>query len=582
VRRAASLVFLGAVLAGCGAPPPERVPGANVVVIGIDTLRADHLGCYGYRRPTSPRLDALAREAVLFETAVSPSPWTLPAFASIFTGLLPSSHRAGEGKQLNVSRLDPARATLATVLHEAGWRTGSFVSNGYVGRDVGLAEGFDEHREAMQSAGAAAQAIAWLQAHAQERFFVFLHIVDPHQPYAPPAEDAAPFLDPRYTGPVGASFSGFGDPTWSDADRRRVVDLYDGEVHFADGLVGRVLDTLASLGVADRTLVVVVSDHGEELFEHRLIGHGHTLYDELLRVPLIVRWPGGGLHRRVAPQVRAMDVFPTVLDALALPVPDGLDGVSLLPLLHGGRASPETETAFAEYLIVDPERKAIRRDGLKLILDPASGAASLFDLRADPTEQRDVASTRPAETAELRARLEHRLRATLEGFHLLVRGGTAAHRVTAQLRTATRFTDVGLYNPEPEDHYTVSPDGRVLDVDLDVAARAHRPFFGVDVDDDDGVHFRTADGADVEVTLRADGAPATLALGADGAAADGAPPWRFAPGDSRLAVPFPAVPAASADGALRAALVVVHRPVPPLATLDAKTRENLRALGYVD
>jgi arylsulfatase A-like enzyme len=257
------MLVLAVVLAGCGAPPPERVAGANVVLIGIDTLRADHLGCYGYRRPTSPRLDALARQAVLFETAVTQSPWTLPAFASIFTGLLPSSHRAGEGKQLNVSRLDPARETLATILHRAGYRTGSFVSNGYVGRDVGMAEGFDEHREAMQAAGAAAQAVGWLEAHGAERFFVFLHIVDPHQPYAPPAEHAAPFLDPAYTGPIGTSFSGFAQPGWDDADRRRVIDLYDGEVHFADSLVGRVVDTLTTLGVLDRTLVVVTSDHGE-------------------------------------------------------------------------------------------------------------------------------------------------------------------------------------------------------------------------------------------------------------------------------------------------------------------------------
>jgi hypothetical protein len=299
-------------------------------------------------------------------------------------------------------------------------------------------------------------------------------------------------------------------------------------------------------------------------------------------VPLLVRWPGGRPQRRVAAQVRTMDVFPTVLDALALPS-GGLDGVSLLPLVHGGRARARRPRRRSPSISSSTrERKAVG-GRMKMILDPASGAASLFDLRADPTEQRDVAAAR--RPTRLRARLEHRLRATLEGFHLLVRGGRDLPPAHGRLRTATGFRDVGLYNPEGADRFTLSADGRVLEVELDVAGRVHRPFFGVDVDDDDGVDFRSADGAEVEMAIRMDDAPLPadrLALGADGASSAGAGPWRFAPGDARLGVPFPIVPAAAEDGALRAALFAVHRPPPPVATLDVKTRENLRALGYID
>jgi arylsulfatase A-like enzyme len=583
MRMALSTILL--LLSACGTPPPEHFPGANVVLIGIDTLRADHLGCYGYRRPTSPRLDGLARDSVVFTTAISQAPWTLPAFASIFTGLLPSSHRAGEGKQLNVSSLDPSHDTLATVLKRAGYRTGSFVSNGYVGKDVGMAAGFDDFGAKMLAIGAAEGAVEWLRAHGRERFFLFLHIVDPHQPYSPSPEHAAPFLDASYRGPVGTSFAGWANPSWNDADRRRVIDLYDGEVHFADSLVGRVVDTLAALGVTQKTIVVVTSDHGEELFEHGGIGHGHTLFDELLHVPLIVHLPEGRPRGQIAHQVRSMDLFPTLLDALGLPVPAGLDAVSLLPMMRGEPPNPETETALAEYVVVEPERKAIRQRDRKLILDPAAGSATLFDLSADPHEQQDIAAKSPERTAELRARLEHRLLTSVEGFHLLVRGGREAHRLTAALRTSGRFQNVGLYNPEADDRYTLSEDGRGLEVVLAVGARTHRPLFNQDVDDEDGVHFRIAEGAAVEVTLQLDGAPmpsSQVAVGASGEASAGPPPWRLDAGDARLVVPFPRLPAATDDGTLHVALLFVRRPPPPLATMDEKTRESLRALGYIE
>ena len=577
----AALLLLAA---GCGASQTV-FPGANVVLIGIDTLRADHLGCYGYPRPTSPRLDALAKESVLFTTAVSQSPWTLPAFASIFTGLLPSSHRAGEGKHPNITSLDPSRETMATLLKRAGYRTASFVTNGWVTKEVGMASGFDDATLKMVGVGATNAAIDWVRAHAADRFFLFLHLVEPHQPYEPPPEHAAPFIDRDYQGKFMTRAGGFADPAWSDADRRRVIDLYDGDVHFVDSMVGRVLDALGELGVRGRTLVVVVSDHGEELFDHLLLGHGLTLYDELLLVPMIVSFPDGGPHLRVTHQVRTMDLLPTVLETLELPVPSGLDGVSLLPMIRGEPPHPETERAFAEYLHVDPERKAVRQGDRKLIVDPTAGTAQLFDLRADPHELTDIAAREPDEVAALRVALEHRLLATVEGFHVLVRGGKDAHRVTATLRSAGRFDDVVLYNPEADDRYAVSDDGHTIDLAWAVGARVHRQVGNFDVDDQDGARVRTAGNAPVDVTLRLDDRPLPgnrIVLGTSTDTEPDRDVWRLDPGDRRLLMPFPRPPGPADDGEVHAALLYVARPPPPLANMSAKVRESLRALGYIE
>jgi arylsulfatase A-like enzyme len=584
----ASAVVAGLLVAlstGCETPPadrvPERVPGANVVVIGIDTLRADHLGCYGYGRPTSPRLDALGAESVVFANAIAQAPWTLPSFASMLTGLLPSSHRAGEGSQIVVSRLPPDRDTIATILHREGYATGSFVSNGYVGKDVGLAEGYDAHVQNMRSQGAVEPAIAWLRAHRTDRLFAFVHIVDPHGPWTASREHEAPFVDPTYAGPIDGTQWGPADPAWSDADRRRIVDLYDAEVHYADSLAGRIVEVLAELGLLGRTLVVVAADHGEELLERGAILHGHTLYDELLHVPLIVRWPGGGRRGRVTAQVRMMDVTPTILDAVGVAVPAGLDGVSLLDAIHGKPPPAVTRYAFAEYLDTPPQLKAIRTAEWKYVLNPTTGIARLFDLKADPDERHDVVATEAECATELRTRLESRLLARLEGFHFLVRGETAPHHVRVELRTATRFVGVSLSEPEPEDRFTLSADGRALDVDLQVGAR--RQSMGGDLFDDDGVRFQTADGAEVEMRALVDDVPLAadrLALAFPWLHPPSDVVWRFAPGDAKLRVPYPDPPLRTAND-LGLALKYVDRPRPPTAVLDEKTRENLRALGYI-
>jgi hypothetical protein len=402
-------------------------------------------------------------------------------------------------------------------------------------------------------------------------------VIDPHLPYTPSPEDAAPFVDARYEGSVGLWYPAkFPHPLETAEDRRRVVDLYDGEVRFVDGLVGRLLDALRDLGVREQTLIVLVSDHGEGLFDHGLLGHGQTLYDELLHVPLIVRFPGRALRGRVGRQVRTMDVLPTVLDALALPVPQGLDGVSLLGLARGEAGAPAMDVAFAEYLNEGAEKKAIREQDRKLIFTPATGASLLFDLRSDPGEERTIAAEHPEIVRGLRARLETYLCRSVEGFELSVAGGRETHRVRAKLRTPSRFVEVALVREEAGDTYRRGAGGRLLDVRLSLPA-APGSF------EEDGVRFRTAGDAPVELRLSVDGGPLAgerLSLGPGRPRSSSSAP--VAANDARLLASCPGRLDPAADGSLHARLAFLRRPEAPLASIDEKTRENLRALGYLN
>jgi arylsulfatase A-like enzyme len=568
--RAATLL---AVLAACGRTDYR---GANVVIIGIDTLRADHVGAYGYPRPTTPRLDAFAREATLFETAVSQSSWTLPAFASMFTGLLPAYHRAGEGRFPAVSYLAPSFETLATVLQRAGYRTGTFVSNVWAGAEVGMARGYDQHGEFILSEHAVDAGIAWLQAHRTERFLLFVHVMAPHQPYMPSPEDAAPFIDPSYTGRIGL-YAGGNPQNLTDADRRRIVDLYDGDVRYADRLVGRVFDAIDELGVDRHTIVVVVSDHGEELYDHAGIGHGHTLYDEVLLVPLLIRFPDSGWHGRVDRPVRTMDLFPTLLEALGMPVPTDINGVSLMPLVRGDAAVPGSEVALSEYVCFGDEIKSLRTPIEKLILSPTTGNARLFDLRADPHERHDVAAQRPDVTAALRDWVERELVASHDGFHLLGRSGRRPNVLRARLHAVTAFTNVALSSPEPGDAFRLSPDRRVLDVKLHLR-EAKFP-------DVDGIAFRTeGDRPFIVRRLQIDGRLppwGQVLLGNEKVPPRVQLPWYLGPETRNVTVQYPEPPPGALDGEPRVRISFVQRGAPPTTTVRPETLERLRAMGYM-
>jgi arylsulfatase A-like enzyme len=576
----AALCLCLAVSGGCGSSR-----GTNVLIVAIDTLRADHLGCYGYPRPTSPRIDALSREAVVFRTAVSQSPWTLPAFASMFTGLTPSRHRAGEGHfsanavQMSggVSSLATDHETLATVLKRAGYRTGSFVSNAYVSAAVGLARGFDDHLCADDSRGAVEAALAWLETHHDGKFFLFLHLIDPHSPYTPPPEYAALFDSKPFT-PARPGMPAM-DP--AEARRRVFVDRYDGEVRTADAFTGRALDALDRLGLTEQTLIVVTADHGEELYDHGRTGHGYALFDEQLLVPLIIRFPGGTPRREIGRQVRTMDLFPTLLDALGIDAPPGIDGVSLMPLVRGEPGPSELDWAIAEYLLSSPQERALRTQAAKLVVTPATGATQLFDLETDPGERKDVAAARPDEVARLQAEFDKRLAAgregphVLKGFHLLASSGTADIRLKARFECRCRFTGVIPYETEGDDTYALADDGHTLDIEFHLRG---------DPRDDDGIRFTTDGAGDVVLRfLEQDGRPLPaerLTLGVSQWVPFDPYPLQMQPGDPRLVVTYSRFPVPARDGQPLVALQFV-RQTPPIAELDERTRDNLRALGYI-
>jgi len=403
-----------------------------VILIVIDTLRADHLGLYGYSRPTSPSLDQWSKQAAVFNEAFSTSPWTLPSFATMFTGQLPSRHLAGMVVSAGAEHSLPARAithkmirktytgvdpglpTLAEVLRDHGYATGAVINNAFLGRAFGMARGFQSYdfsplnykwlRRANVVVG---RALSYVDAHATEPFFLVVHFMDPHMSYDPPASVQGRFtraFKSRFSLPVGklAQIRALA-PRLPQVDRDFITAAYDEELAFVDAQIGRFFRELDKRGLGRKVLVFVTADHGEELFDHGGFEHGHTMYDELLRVPLLVRGPGVRPGRRQT-AVSLVDLMPTILEAAGVPVPADLFGVSLWPALT--RAAPiPPRRLFAECTLYGDPRGAMIRWPLKLVVDRATGQQQLFDLATDPGEHTDEAMEEAAEVEIMRQRM---------------------------------------------------------------------------------------------------------------------------------------------------------------------------------
>lgn len=403
-------LLAAAVGAGC-----TEAPRPNVLLVTIDTLRADHLEPYGYARPTSPALAEFAAGATVFEAAQSQSSWTLPALASLMTGLYPSTHQAVSFR----ARLESSFTTLAEELRNAGYETAAVANHMFLGRSYGLDQGFthfdDElvrHPETqlhltVTSPRVADKAVTWLEQRAaagEERpWFLWTHFFDPHNEYL--AHDDV------------ASMAG---ADGSDPD----IDLYDEEIAFTDRGVGRILVRLEELGLAEDTVVVVTSDHGEAFGEHGRTHHSDSLYQELLHVPLLVRVPGAA-PRRVAEPVQTCDVVPTVLECASVASPESLAGTSLLPLVRGTR-DPErevlSEVRAPEY-VPGPELVKLEQVSeiasltvgrYKLIHQVPSERTELYDLEADPLERVDVAAEHPELVGALRRKLRAKVDAAAD------------------------------------------------------------------------------------------------------------------------------------------------------------------------
>lgn len=396
------------VLLFAGSPSPLR----HVLLISIDTLRGDHLGYAGYGRETSPTIDRLAAKSQVFANAFAQASSTLPSHASMFTSLYPSVHGA-ESKYR--TPLADEFVTLAEIFRDNGFHTGAFVEGGQLAALWNLDQGFDvydvtastslmgEIWKADDLAGILAKAMAWIQAHRQEPFFCFVHSYVVHMPYQPrPPYDR--MFDEGYDGPLPREFTyelreqfeaHAASPDHPDV--RHVVALYDGEIRYADRLLGEFVARLDDLGLADNTVVVFTSDHGEEFGEHgRVAQHTETLFDELLHVPLLIRVPGMK-PRVIKRQVRLIDLPPTLL-ALMNVDPGDVSFVGT-DLLADGPEVTEDLPVFSELVYPDRHWASLRLDNHKLVAHSPRQYA-LYDLRSDPGEQVDVFDWRCEGVAE--------------------------------------------------------------------------------------------------------------------------------------------------------------------------------------
>ncbi len=375
------LVFAAAVAAalmpGCRSPQPAATSSASgpaarsIVLITIDTLRADRLGSYGSQRRLTPTLDAFARAATRFTSAVAQVPLTLPSHATILTGRHPSSHgvRTNDGY-----RLDPRVPTLADALHRRGFETGAFIGGYPLQSSSGLDRGFDTYDDSFMNVPGVTErpadavlkaATDWIEGRPSHRFFAWIHLFDPHSPYAPPPQYAAAHRDAPY----------------------------DGEIAYTDAALARFFDRLRQLDLFGSTMIVVVADHGESLGEHGERTHGTFLYDATIHVPLLVKLPGQTTSRRVSSPVETADLSPTLAEIAGAPFAPA-DGRSLLALLDGAAGDPERTTYAESYylnvLLGWSPLRAIRTDRWKYIEAPRP---ELYDLVADPGEHENVAAT---------------------------------------------------------------------------------------------------------------------------------------------------------------------------------------------
>jgi arylsulfatase A-like enzyme len=366
------LVALSAFGVGCGRGSAPR----NVLLVTLDTLRADRVGSYGYTAAQTPALDGLAARGARFASATTTTPLTLSAHTSLFTGTFPTFHAVRDNTGFHV---EDSLTTMAEVLKARGYRTGGFVGAFVLDARWGIAQGFDDYfddfdltedvgpgLDAIQRRGADVvdRALAWLGQPSEQPFFGWVHLYDPHTPYAAPAEYASRF------------------PATRDG-------AYDAEVAYTDAQVARLLAALDAAGRRDDTLVVVLSDHGEQLGEHREQSHGFFVYDATVQIPLIVAGPG--VSPRVVPdQVRIIDVMPTVLDLVGVALPDGVHGTSLRPALDGQRQEllAFSESWYPRFHYGWSELQAVRDGAFKFILAPAR---ELYDVAKDPGELTNLA-----------------------------------------------------------------------------------------------------------------------------------------------------------------------------------------------
>ncbi|MFH1403708.1 MAG: sulfatase [Candidatus Altiarchaeota archaeon] len=367
----------------------------NVILITIDTLRADHVGAYGYVRDTTPFLDELASKSILYENAYSQAPWTRPSMASMLTSLYP--RHSGVIDESGKSFLDKRLVTLQEVFNENNYKTAGFVSNANLRSDFGFNQGFDQYRDNLPwrpGSVMLGNALAWIMAHGKsDRFFAWIHLNEPHGPYMPPdvrysfmfSGDKPELIKPwntsrkkvmkppRYDKEIGRNLTG--------EDVQRMIDLYDGEIRYVDDQLRIFYNGLAEAGLDENTIIVVTADHGEEFLDHGGLYHGHSMYNELIRIPLIIHVPGLE-GRRADEEVELIGLFPTLLELTGLGVEHRIEGVSYL--------SPVMHPVYGETDFRSTHQSMMLEEGIKVIHDWDSNTSISYDIVSDRKEENPV------------------------------------------------------------------------------------------------------------------------------------------------------------------------------------------------
>ena len=411
-------------------PARFRFKDYNLVFVSFDALQASHVGAFGYPRKVTPTLDRIAGESYAFNRMTSVASWTVPASMTWFTGVYPSEHRmtnkfsvynASQQHPANLRELSPDLMTLAEVLKRNGYATGGFTGNAGVSGGFGYDQGFDTYFYEKGKFGgfdrSIPKAIEWLREHKDEKFFVFLHGYDCHGQNTPSEGFDYRYVDPgydqRFTGTEQEQellreeglVRGF--VTLRDEDVRFWRAVYDEKINRADARFRDFLAEFDKLGISDKTLFVLTSDHGTELYEHRRLDHGFTLYQEQLHVPFVVKLPGHTSGKMITDRVSSIDVMPTILELLQVDtshVKQPLRGVSLVHAMNGGESAHDcfSETDYREYTF---KRSVVTTNGKKLILTLESKTRELFDLDVDLGETVNIATSQPHLADELEQKL---------------------------------------------------------------------------------------------------------------------------------------------------------------------------------
>jgi arylsulfatase A-like enzyme len=549
---------------------------SNVLLVSIDCLRADHVGCYGYARPTTPTIDSLAARGYLFRRAIAQSSWTLPSHASLLTSLYLKSHGVGTSRDA----LSSQALTLAEVLRDAGYCTAAVVSGGLLAPAYGLSQGFDLYDAVCCTPASTdprnwctdSRARAWLERGCRAPFFLFLHYWDVHAPYEPPAPYDTLFAPGTHGDSDAGGFSGNerGRMTAASARRDSCVALYDGEIAQTDRYLSKLFRELRELGLSENTLVVVTSDHGDEFQEHGGAGHGHTLFQELVHVPLIWACPGGAAHpRKVDEVVQSIDIAPTVLEFLGLEAPAQMEGSSFMRPLAGKRREPRP--AFTE--LRKGNLKAVVLEESKLIRRGATQPASAYDLAADPGEQDPL----PSQDLEYGSKLGELLEAFCVheqevSIEVRVTGASTRGMLVLEFR-GPPLTGVCPWDLEGQDSLGLAPDSTTAVLKVDCPAG-----------DIDGASLYLPSGSrPLEVTANLSGEPldpSAITLGRK--QHPRLVPFRIWCRDPRLLTAPTSRPASGSEGLHVQLWAVSGRSLPVArADLDTELQDALRALGYL-